>query len=82
MRLGHDGSPPRGHPAALGPTRSSLARHERTCDSDDSDRAGPTGPPATTTLDAADVKASSTGAGVVSGAGEGLSSLNTVSTGI
>ena len=35
------GGPPRqGRPAALGPTRSRVARHGRTCDSDDSERAG------------------------------------------
>ena len=35
------GGPPRcGRPAALGPTRSRVARHERTDDSDDSERAG------------------------------------------
>ena len=46
MRLGsydrlRSRSPPRrGRPAALGPTRSRVARNERTCDSDDSERAG------------------------------------------
>ena len=34
------GPPRRGRLAALGPTRSRVARHERTCDSDDSERAG------------------------------------------
>ena len=34
------GPPRRGRPAALGPTRSRVARHERTCDSEDSERAG------------------------------------------
>ena len=34
------GPPRQGRPAALGPTRSRVARHGRTCDSDDSERAG------------------------------------------
>ena len=85
------GPPRRGLPVALGPNRSLLARYERTCDSDDSERAGgektaarattseakpcpanrPSGQTATTTKHAADVKASSTGAKVLPGGGEG-----------
>ena len=83
-----EGDPPwRGRLAASGPTWARLARQERTCDSDDSERAGgeeaaarattsqaktsPANSPSYHHPHAADVKASSTGAGVVPCGGEG-----------